>query len=264
VIEASRRFLRPIARWMLRSGVTWKEFAELARGVFVQTATEEFGIKGRPTNVSRVALLTGLTRREVRRQRLLQASPLPAEDESLSHATRVLSAWHLDPDFVDELGQPRLLPPSGPPPSFDALLRRHAGDIPPKALAKDLLRAGSIEELEDGRYRPLRRFHMPTQMDPLAVRRSGSVLADLGTTIEHNLSRGTHQPSRFEGRAHSAAIDPRALPAFRAFLEREAQGFLERVDDWLSAHETNDSTAARVRLGAGVYAIHDRDSGEGR
>jgi hypothetical protein len=259
IVNACRRWLRPVARWLLRSGVTWKEFAELSREVFVDTATEEFGLRGRPTNVSRVALLTGLARREVRRIRAETAArETGVPDESLNHASRVLSGWHLDADFLEPDGRPCLLPATGPAPSFEVLLKRYAGDIPTTALVKELVKSGSIERLASGAYRVLRRYYMPTQMDGQAVERAGSVLADLATTVEHNLSRTAREPSRFEGRAQNRHVDPRHLPAFRAFVEREAQGLLERVDDWLASHETgSQDAAAALRLGVGVYAIHD-------
>ncbi len=249
-----------MARWLLRSGVTWKEFAELARQAFVDTATDEFGLRGRPTNVSRVALLTGLARREVRRVRGAGTrAATPETDESLNHASRVLSGWHLDHEFLEADGRPRVLAAPG----FEVLLKRYAGDIPVTALVKELVRSGSIERLEDGSYRTLRRYYMPRQMDGRAVERAGSVLADLAATVEHNLSRDAGEPSRFEGRAQSRRVDPRSLPAFRAFVEREAQGLLERVDDWLNAHESKSDAvdAATVRLGVGVYAIQDSTPG---
>jgi hypothetical protein len=89
------------------------------------------------------------------------------------------------------------------------------------------------------------------------------VLADLATTVEHNLSREPREPTRFEGRAQNRHIDPRHLPAFRGFVEREAQGFLERVDEWLSAHEA-PTTEPALRLGVGVYAIQDLMPGDSR
>jgi hypothetical protein len=264
VLAACRRWLRPVARWLLRAGVTWKEFAELSRSVFVATASEEFGIRGRPTNVSRVALLTGLTRRDVRRvQDELQSVQAPAAEEALNHASRVLTGWHLDSEFLEPNGQPALLPAEGAGASLAGLLRRYAGDIPATALVKELLKSGSVERLGDGSYRALRRYYMPRAMDGRAVERSGSVLADLATTIEHNLSRRPSEPSRFEGRAQSHCVDPRHLPAFRAYVEREAQAMLERVDDWLAAHEAAAGGAA-VRLGVGVYAIQDMTSGDSR
>lgn len=265
ILLACRIWLRPVARWLLRSGVTFKEFAELARHVFVTTATEEFGIRGRPTNVSRVALLTGLTRREVRKERLVEAVPTERGEEALNHASRVLSGWHLDAEFLDPNGRPRDLPAEGAAASFAALLKRYAGDIPTTALVKELLKSKSIAQLEDGSYRALRRYYMPRPMDSRSVERSGNVLADLVATVEHNLSREAAEPSRFEGRAQSRHVDPRHLPAFRAFLEREGQGLLERVDDWLATHEVAagaDADVPRIRLGVGVYAIHDSQTGD--
>jgi hypothetical protein len=263
-LKASERWLRPIARWLLRSGVTWKEFAELSRSVFVVTASEEFGIRGRPTNVSRVALLTGQSRRDVRRLLASARSEgADAVEEALNHASRVLSGWHLDADFLESDGRPRILPADGPAPSLEQLLRRYAGDIPATALVKELLKSGSIERLDDGSYRALRRYYMPRAMDGRAIERAGSVLADLANTVEHNLSREPREPTRFEGRAQSRRIDPRHLPAFRAFVEREAQGLLERVDDWLSAHEAS-AAEPTLRLGVGVYAIQDLMPGDSR
>jgi Family of unknown function (DUF6502) len=268
IASACQRWLRPVARWLLKSGITWKDFAELSRSVFVDVAATEFGLRGRPTNVSRIALLTGLTRREVRKYRdAADAAPLQdarAEDD-LNHASRVLAGWHLDAEFIDELGRPRTLPASGAGATFAQLVRRYAGDIPATALTKELLRSGSIERAGDGSYRALRRYYMPRAMDAQAVERAGAVVADLVTTVEHNLSRDASEPPRFEGRAQNRRIDPRQLPAFRAFMEREGQAFLERCDEWLSAHEAQPgaaTTTATLRLGAGVYLIQERTVGE--
>ena len=212
IVTASLRWLRPIARWLLKSGVTWKEFAELSRGVFVSVAAEEFGLRGRPTNVSRIALLTGMTRREVRRYRD-SGVETPTEDvraeDDLNHASRVLAGWHLDAEFIDEVGRPRALEAKGDGATFEQLVRRYAGDIPVTALIKELVRSNSIERTQDGCYRALRRFYMPRAMDGQAVERAGAVIADLATTVEHNLTRDATEPPRFEGRAQNRHVDPR-------------------------------------------------------
>jgi uncharacterized protein DUF6502 len=263
-LEACRRGLRPIARWMLRAGVTWKEFADVSRGVFVSVATDEFGIKGRPTNVSRVALMTGLTRREVRGQRKRLAGADNAQPDPIHHATRVLTGWHRDAEFLDTNGRPRTLADEGPA-SFQTLLKRYAGDIPPGALAKELVRSGCVERLEDGTYRALSMTYIPQRLDAIATTRSGDVLADLATTVEFNLSRPEGSASRIERRAHNRRIDPKDVPIFRALLEREAQALLERMDDWLSARELPEThRGRRVRLGLGIYQITDTDSREAR
>jgi hypothetical protein len=149
------------------------------------------------------------------------------------------------------------LPASGVGATFATLVRRYAGDIPATALTKELLRSESIARGEDGLFRALRRFYMPRSMDGQAVERAGNVLADLASTVEHNLAREGSEPARFEGRAQNRHVDPRHLPAFRAFMEREGQAFLERCDEWLTAHEASAAAGPRVRLGVGIYAIQD-------
>src|ERR1700681_2169746 len=76
VLAAARQWLKPLVHVLVRCGVTWKDFAELAKTAYVEVATEQFGKRGRPTNVSRTAVLIGLARREVRKQReRLRAKP---------------------------------------------------------------------------------------------------------------------------------------------------------------------------------------------
>src|SRR5882762_6362499 len=68
VLAAARQWLKPLVHVLVRCGVTWKDFAELAKTAYVEVATEQFGKRGRPTNVSRTAVLTGLARRERRKR----------------------------------------------------------------------------------------------------------------------------------------------------------------------------------------------------
>lgn len=255
---AVRGVLRPIVRLLLKSGWTWKEFAELAKTTYVEVATNEFGLRGRPTNASRVAILTGLDRREVRRQRERLEAEGEAEPAYMSRASRVLSGWHQDPDFLQEDGQPRVLGP-GDQPGFETLVHRYAGDVPATAMLKELRGAGALERLADGRLRVLKRSYIPRALDDAQIRLWGSVLQDVGTTLEHNLTRDAQTPSRFERRATSLDVDARRLPAFRAWLEREGQALLERADEWLIASEaaSPSATTRRLRLGVGLYHIED-------
>ena len=107
VLAATRHWLKPVIYILIRCGVTWRDFSEAAKTTFVEVATKQFGKRGRPTNVSRTAVLTGLARRDVRKQReKLEGSP-----ESLTgyvtKASLVLTAWHLDAGFLDakEIGR---------------------------------------------------------------------------------------------------------------------------------------------------------------
>ncbi len=246
---------------LLRCGVTWREFADLARATYVEVASAKFGKRGRLTNVSRTAMLTGLSRRDVRKQRELLSGAPPAPSGYVTKASLVLSAWHQDPDFQDGKGRPALLPLEGAPRSFAALVHRCAGsDVPATTLLKELISAGAVRSRSNGRLQVLQRNYIPHPMDEHLIRLWGSVLADLATTYAHNLTKAAKQAPRFERAAVNDRIDVRAQPEFTQFLEREAQAFLERADAWLSAHQVGvdeEGEAETVRLGVGTYHIQD-------
>jgi hypothetical protein len=263
ILKAFRLLLQPLVRILLRSGITWKEAADACKGTFVEVATNEFGVHGRPTNISRVAIMTGLGRRDVSRLRKQLESEQPPDLGKISRATRVLTGWHLDSDYLANSGEPLEITFEGETASFTALTRMYAGDIAPITMLRELVRVGAVEEQADGLLKVVKRYYMPLQMDADAIYRAGSVLRDLGTTIDYNLVRGPEQPTRFEGRATNAQIRNIDVPAFRAFLETEGQALLERVDEWLSQHECSEDTNRKykiIRLGVGVYQIQDDDS----
>jgi Family of unknown function (DUF6502) len=266
VVQTCRVLLRPIASLLLKCGMTWREFAAVSKSVFVAVASEDYGLNGRPTNVSRVSILTGVSRKEIARVRALleqEAEPLP---NKTTDATRLLSGWHQDPEFLTPDGEPRVLPAEGAGASFAALWRRYGGDVPVTSMRKELERAGAITTLPDGALRAERRYFMPRRFDPQWILNAGSMLRDLGTGITHNLDVGTELPSagggppqkRFIGRATSDSVDAAALPEFEAFVEKNGQEFLERIDKWLTEHEARPAPGAarkRMRLGLGVFLI---------
>lgn len=258
-LKALRLLFRPIARILLKAGVSWKEFLDVCKATYVEVASEDFGIRGRPTNVSRVALMTGFSRREVRRLRDLLAAEQPVAFDHMNYATRVLTGWHSDEDFLDQKGAPRPLQPTGSNPSFETLCSRYSGDVPASTLLKELRHVGAVAVEADGRLVAKSRYYMPVLTDPEQVLRSGSVLEDIGNTVAYNLHREPDQPSRFEGRATTVHLPESAIADFRDFIEREGQAFLGIVDDWLTEHEDRDSGEG-IRLGMGAYWIEEHKS----
>ena len=256
--HACRTLLKPIVSFLMKCGMTAREFNDIAKSAFVEVAGEEYGIKGRLTNISRVSLLTGISRKEVKRQRELLASPAPAPERKATDATRLLSGWHQDADYLDQSGQPLALSLNGDGATFTGLCARYAGDIPVTTMMKELKRVGAVEQGGDGKLSARRRYYMPTQFDPQWIMNAGSTFADLGENINHNLISDADNPSRFLGRATEAGIDAVAVPEFKQFIEQHGQPFLELVDDWLAAHRSNEqnfSGDGQVRLGAGLFLI---------
>ena len=158
------KLLQPLARIFLRFGISYREYCELSKAAFVAVAAEDFGVHGRPTNASRIAAMTGLTRKEIGRIRSrIERGEGPKTDRS-SPVNEVLAAWRAVDEFCDERGQPKALPLKGQRGSFEALIRQFAGDIPEGAMRKELQRIDAIEQ-SDGRFRLNPKFEERLEAD---------------------------------------------------------------------------------------------------
>jgi hypothetical protein len=259
---AVQRLLRPLVRLLLRHAVPFAAFERLAKQVYVDVALNDFSLDGKRATQSRASVLTGLTRKDV--QRIVSQEPTPAADTADRHnrATRVMTAWVRDPDFLAPDGRPDILPPEGEG-SFAQLVKRYSGDMPPRAVLDELLRVGAVRRHDDGGIEALAPAYVPQQgaREKLAI--LGVDVADLIGTIAHNLEHGAEDP-RFQRKVMYQSMPAAALPAFRALSAREAQALLEKLDGWLAAHDDDlpsDAAAAaagpRVRVGVGIHYFEE-------
>jgi hypothetical protein len=134
------RLLRPLVRLLVRSGVTFPALTELLRELYVNVAEYDFALPGKEQTDSRVSLLTGIHRKEVRRLRGAGAavSTVPA---ALSRTSRIVALWLAAPEFTGSDGRPLPLPriAAGKGPSFEALVATVTRDVRPRAVLDEWL-----------------------------------------------------------------------------------------------------------------------------
>ncbi len=262
--KAVMRLLRPLVRLLLRHAVPFGAFETLAKRVYVEAALHDFALPGKKPSISRVSILSGLTRKEV--QRLLAEPDDAAEEPAARHnrAVRVLGGWARDADFHDAGGAPRPLAVYGDT-GFAALVRRHSGDMPARAVLDELLRVGAVRRRTDGLIEAVEHGYVPLRSAADKLHMLGTDVADLITTIDHNLEHGAIDP-RFQRKVMYRDVDPALLPAFRKLSAAQAQALLEKLDRWLAEHaagpvmataETPDHPA-RARAGLGIYYFEER------
>ena len=256
---ASQHLLRPLVRLLLRNGIAFDDFAEVARGVYAQVARDEFTPEGKRPTDSRVAILTGLTRKEVRRLRDEVDAPHTKQEWGGAHrATRVLSGWFQDPEFTDADGEPRDLDAKDEQTGFPALVRRYSGDMPTSAMLAELERVNAVKRVDKSKIHLLSRSYLPDTGDPEGIRMLGSAVHDLLATIDHNLSRNEGERPLFQRVVFNNQVDAKMAPLFRRITNEQAQKFLETLDDWLATHEhPAQEDGEHLRLGVGVYLFQD-------
>jgi hypothetical protein len=248
------RVLRALARVLLRHGVAFQAFTALAKQAYVDVAREDFALPRRKPSMSRIALLTGLTRKEVQRR---SEGTGPAERESAdghNRAARVVAGWVRDPDFRGSDGEPRVLMFDGPD-GFSELVRRHSGDVTPRAVLDELLRVGTVECDEAGNIRLLARVYIPRRSDLAKLAILGADVSFLIDTIDHNLQDPEHP--RFQRKVMYDNLPAEAIEQLRPLVARHAQELIETLDAWMARHDRDANPSARgsgrFRAGLGVF-----------
>jgi len=150
VLGAFQLVLRPIVKILLRYGIGYNEFAETVKTAFVNVGSTDFGIRGRPTNISRVAVMTGLTRKEVRRLRTKIEGGEDSVSVRTTPITEIITRWHSEEEFLGKNGRPLVLPFTGDSGSFSSLVKKFGGDVPPGAMRTELKRMDLVDEDGDG------------------------------------------------------------------------------------------------------------------
>lgn len=264
--RALYRILRPMARLLLRNGIPFAEFAELVRRAYVDAALEDFSDNRKKPTDSRAAVMTGLTRKEVKRQREIlageHAGGLDARHEN--RASRVVSGWVHDSAYQTSDGEPAALAFDGPL-SFSELVKRYSGDMTPRAVLEELERVGVVATGESGQLTLRQRAYVPAGDSEEMLQIFGEDVSDLIATIDHNLvgSEGSSQPL-FQRTLVYNNVPPEVMARWRRYAAQQSQTMLEQLDKWLgpydrdiAGHGESQATGDAVRTGVGIFYFED-------
>lgn len=258
ILRACYSFLVPIARFLLRSGVSFKEFEEISRVAFVQVASEDYGIRGRPTNISRVAAMTGIPRKDVKRVREIEDEYLDDPRFHISPLGDLLQQWCTDPDYLDECGLPRPIPASGAGHSFERLVQLSCRDLPAGAVKVELIRIGAVCETDEGLLRVRRREIIPEDLDERLFTSLAFSLKALATTIAFNTDPSRRAPPRVERFVQSSPLAASSRKRLESLVRSRVVGLTEELDALFSEGEIAEPPAGR-RIGVGVYFHEDSE-----
>ena len=252
--------MRPLARCLLRVGVGHREFSEIAKMAYVDVAFSEYGIRGRRTNVSRVSVMTGLSRRDVVRMRKKISSIGPDELSVRSKAPDVLHFWQTDPDFASSLGQARDLPFDGDGISFRQLVKRYAGDLPPWALSKELKRVGAVTELPSQLLRLEKSYFIPDANEERLLFSLQRSVKGLLSTLAHNCNDARDGPGRIERFVYSERLTTDQVALLRMRVREQIESFTRDLDSEFASFEREGSLGLVApehteTVGVGVFYV---------
>jgi hypothetical protein len=262
VLTAFQLVLRPIVKILLRYGIGFNEFAESVKTVYVDVGSTDFGIRGRPTNISRVAVMTGLTRKEVRRLR----TKIEVGEESVTvkatPITEVLRRWHSEEEFLDSRGRPAPLPFAGDEGSFCALVKRFGGDVPAGAMRTELKRVGSVSESESGTISVEKRSFWPADKTQKLETALVHHVYPLVCNVAHNTDPENDGSGRAQYAAYSVNIGIEDRPRLKRMCSDRLAEMASSFDDLFIAYESRENKTSEKPtkpVMVGMYYFEEND-----
>lgn len=248
------RLLRPLVRLLVRSGITFPALCDLLRELYVNVAEYDFALPDKAQTDSRVSLLTGIHRKEVRRLRGAGA-PVSAAPAALSRTSRIIARWLAAPEYTGEDGRPQPLPKSADEgPSFESLVESVTRDVRPRAVMDEWIDRRLVQIDDEGRVVLSEAAYVP-QGDDEQLYYFGRNLHDHMAAAVWNVLGGA--PRFFERAVHYDGLTEAAARDLEAKARELASTALQagnRAADVL----TRSESAGDWRWNFGTYVFLER------
>ena len=260
LIEALRAILLPLVRLLIANGITFPAFSRIGKEVYIDVGTRDFSLSFKKQTDSRVALVTGITRKEIGQIRRGQV-PRPASKASLSYgiATRVISRWLAEDAYRDKDGNPAPLPYDQGSPNFVGLVMEVGGDIPPRAIVDELIRVGAAELTATGEVRLTQRAYIPAAGAAAKLAILGGDAAELIRAIAHNID-APRDGAFLQRKVFYDHIGADALAELRTKVREAGGSFVQEMNNVFAGYDRDRNADApsgkRKRAVLGLY-YHD-------
>jgi Family of unknown function (DUF6502) len=256
LVKALRQVLYPLVRLMLARGVTYPFLAELLKGVFVDVAERDFRIGDKPQTDSRISLLSGVHRKDVRRLRQLARTQEETTPAAVSLGSQLVAAWTGLPQFLDQEGHPLPLPrlaSSAGDISFEGLVAGVSKDIRSRAVLDEWLRLGVVRVDDQDRVTLNSEAFVPQKGFEEKMFYFGHNLHDHAAAAAHNvMGEGTPY---LERSVHYDALSPASIAQLAQLAERAGMQAALSVNRKAMELEKRDAgeSEPKQRLTFGIY-----------
>lgn len=257
---ALRRVLRPVVRLMVRYGIRYDEFADVARTAYIESAAKTASDEVTQSSFDQIEWATGINRAQIEHR--IYAADEPLEPAPLLSSTRMMAEllhkWHTTPRYLDSDGSPLDLEfdsASGEP-TFSMLVAEVNVDADPRIILDGLLDSKCVAYFDDNRIKVLTRTLIWAQGGVRSIDYFGVNLSRMIETLEHNLTSTDADRKRLERSVFAdRGIPTHLVSEFHAFATERATQFLYDLDDWLAQHEMqrNESNEPFNDVGVNLF-----------
>ncbi|MBX2854580.1 MAG: hypothetical protein KTR21_06310 [Rhodobacteraceae bacterium] len=263
LLSALRTIMRPLVKVMVARGVTLPALVDMLKKVFVEVAEEDFGLEGKRSTDSRISILTGVHRKDVRTIRAETATAPGLRPAATAICATVVGRWLGDPEFHNADGAPLALPrqtANANAPSFDGLVARVSKDVRPRTILDELSRLGIVKHhSEQDQVHLLEDAFVPRKGEEELLHFFKMNLHDHAAAASENLLNNQDTPPFLERVVYYSHLTPHSVDQLDAHARVLAINALRELNRTALALQKADATdlQATERFRFGAYFYHE-------
>lgn len=258
------RVMRPLVGLLIEHGLTYPWLNSVLKSVFVDVADQEFQLPDKRQTDSRLTLLTGVHRKDIRRLRENRKSADPPPPASIYLGAQVAAIWISDKRFVDSKGHPKPLPRlrRDPDPSFEELVTSVNTDIRPRAVLDEWLRLGAVEVDDGDCVRLKTEAFVPSNGFEEKAYYLGRNVHDHIAAARHNV-QGEHPPL-LERSVYYDELSAESVRELEKLANQEGVKLLQRLNRRARELQAADNRAGRYahRMNFGLYFYREEENSD--
>ncbi|MCK4675156.1 MAG: hypothetical protein KAT61_04525 [Gammaproteobacteria bacterium] len=256
LVKAVKRLCKPLIRLLIEKGITFTQFRELMKELYVEVADQHFSLDDKKPSDSRIFVLTGIHRKDIKRIRQQGEQGEQKITSSASLSGEIIARWSSMPEYLDDKGKPRQLLKSGKgnDVGFDQLVSSVNKDVRSRVILEEWLRLNVIRLKDDYVVLNKSAFVTNKEFKEMAYYLGHNVHDHMASCVNNILEE--NEPM-LERSVYYASLTISSVNKLKAIASKKGNDLLQHLNKQAiklyDADKDKDDATHRMRLGVYWY-----------
>ena len=265
LVKAVSMLCKPLIRLLIEKGVSFPQFRELMKELYVEVADTHFSLDDKKPSDSRIFVLTGVHRKDIKRIRQQDKKQNSTISCSASLSGEIVARWISMPEYMDKNGNPRplLKNKKTSEPEFEQLVSSVNKDVRPKVILEEWLRL-NIAHMEDNHViLNQSAFVSNKEFNDMAYYLGHNVHDHIASCVNNIMNE---DEPMLERSVYYASLTENSVNKLRAISNKKSNDLLQHLNKqaikFYDEDKEKDDANHRMRLGIYWYQTqHDTNKG---
>ncbi len=252
--KAVAMLCRPLIRLLIEKGITFPQFRELMKTLYVEVATEHFSLQDKAPSDSRVFVLTGIHRKDIKRIRQQGEQEDSTITTSASLSGEIIARWTGMAEFLDDKNKPRALLKNGKGDvaGFEQLVSSVNKDVRPRVILEEWLRLNIVRLKGDHVVLNKSAFVANKEFKEMAYYLGHNVHDHLASCVNNIMAE---EEPMLERSVYYASLTEDSVNKLNAIASKKGNELLQQLNKQaLKFYDADKNKAdANYRMRLGVY-----------